>query len=58
MKTTNNENSNKEQKVIRLNNFVSYELLKKMKFKEPDTIFILPNGKEAKLKNEKSEKSN
>ena len=29
-----------------------------MKEKEPDTIFILPNGKEAKLKNDKETKPN
>lgn len=64
MAANNNENNNqntqeqKEQKVVRLNNFISFELLRKMKEKEPDTIFILPNGKEAKLKNDKETKPN
>ena len=54
MSNTNTENTDKENKVkvVRLNSFISYELLRKMKAKEPDTKFILPNGKEAKL-NEK-----
>ena len=56
--TTNNKNQeNKEIKTIKLNKFVSYALLKKMKEKEPNTKFILPNGKEAIL-NEKKEQSN
>ncbi len=61
MAANNNENNNQDtqkQKVVRLNNFISFELLRKMKEKEPDTIFILPNGKEAKLKNDKETKSN
>lgn len=61
MAANNNENNNQntqEQKVVRLNNFISFELLRKMKEKEPDTIFILPNGKEAKLKNDKETKPN
>lgn len=41
--------NNNETKVVKLNTFVSKELLKKMKEKEPDTKFILPNGKEAVL---------
>lgn len=41
--------NNKETKVVKLNTFISKELLKKMKEKEPDTKFILPNGKEAVL---------
>lgn len=54
---TNNNETNKEVKVVKLNNFVSNELLKKMKEKEPDTKFILPNGKEAVL-NDKKEQPN
>lgn len=54
---TNNNEANKDVKVVRLNNFVSKELLKKMKEKEPDTKFILPNGKEAVL-NDKKEQPN
>ncbi len=50
-KNKDDKNTN-ELKVVRLNNFISYKLLRKMKEKEPDTKFILPNGKEAKL-NEK-----
>ena len=52
---TNNNNQSQETKdikVVKLNNFISYELLRKMKEKEPNTKFILPNGKEAVL-NEK-----
>lgn len=41
--------NNNETKVVKLKSFVSKELLKKMKEKEPDTKFILPNGKEAVL---------
>ena len=53
MATNNNQNQEtKEIKVVKLNNFISYELLRKMKEKEPSTKFILPNGKEAVL-NEK-----
>ena len=49
MATNNNQNQEtKEIKVVKLNN----ELLRKMKEKEPNTKFILPNGKEAVL-NEK-----
>ena len=48
MATNNNQNQEtKEIKVVKLNNFISYELLRKMKEKEPNTKFILPNGKEA-----------
>lgn len=57
---TNNNNQNqeaKEVKVVKLNNFISYELLRKMKEKEPNTKFILPNGKEAVL-NDKKEQPN
>lgn len=54
-KMANNEN--KEIKVKKLNSFISVELLKKMKEKEPDTKFILPNGKEAVL-NDKKEQPN
>lgn len=54
---TNNNETNKEVKVVKLNNFVSNELLKKKKEKEPDTKFILPNGKEAVL-NDKKEQPN
>lgn len=50
-------NEKKEQKIVKLDKFISRELLKKMKEKEPDTKFILPNGKEAVL-NEKSTKPN
>ena len=49
---TNNKTVEKEEKnikVVKLNNFISYELLKKMKEKEPNTRFILPNGREAVL---------
>ncbi len=54
MSKVNNESNDKENeiKVVKLNSFISYELLRKMKAKEPNTKFILPNGKEAKL-NEK-----
>ena len=53
MATNNNQNQEtKEIKVVKLNNFISYEHLRKMKEKEPNTKFILPNGKEAVL-NEK-----
>ena len=41
--------NNNETKVVKLKSFVSKELLQKMKEKEPDTKFILPNGKEAVL---------
>lgn len=54
-KMANNEN--KDIKVKKLNSFISVELLKKMKEKEPDTKFILPNGKEAVL-NDKKEQTN
>lgn len=54
-KMANNEN--KDIKVKKLNSFISVELLKKMKEKEPDTKFILPNGKEAVL-NDKKEQPN
>lgn len=56
--TTNNNNQNqeaKEIKVVKLNNFISYELLRKMKEKEPNTKFILPNGKEAVLNDKKEQ---
>ena len=39
MAANNNKNNNQntqEQKVVRLNNFISFELLRKMKEKEPD----------------------
>ncbi len=61
--TVSNDNENrdtkdtKEIKVVKLNNFISYELLKKMKEKEPNTKFILPNGKEAVLNAEKEQPS-
>lgn len=57
MATTNNtENKEtKDIKVVKLNNFISYELLKKMKEKEPNTKFILPNGREAVLPNGKEQ---
>ena len=58
---TNNKAVEKEEKnikVVKLNNFISYELLKKMKEKEPNTRFILPNGREAVLNvKEKQSKS-
>ncbi len=58
---TNNKTVEKEEKnikVVKLNNFISYELLKKMKEKEPNTRFILPNGREAVLNvKEKQSKS-
>lgn len=57
---TNNNNQSQETKdikVVKLNNFISYELLRKMKEKEPNTKFILPNGKEAVL-NYKKEQPN
>ena len=58
MATNNNQSQeNKDIKVVKLNNFISYELLKKMKEKEPNTKFILPNGKEAVL-NDKKEQPN
>lgn len=41
--------NNKETKIVKLDNFVSKELLRKMQEKDPDTKFILPNGKEAVL---------
>ena len=44
MATNNNQSQeSKDIKVVKLNNFISYELLKKMKEKEPNTKFILPN---------------
>ena len=49
---TNNKTVEKEEKnikVVKLNNYISYELLRKMKEKEPNTRFILPNGREAVL---------
>ena len=46
-------NENKEIKVKKLNSYISYELLKKMKEKDPDTKFILPNVKEAVLSEKK-----
>lgn len=52
-----NNNQNQETKVVKLNNFISYELLRKMKEKEPNTKFIIPNGKEAVL-NDKKEQPN
>ena len=39
----------KDIKIVKLNNYISYNLLKQMKEKEPNTKFILPNGKEAVL---------
>ena len=54
MKINNTES--KKIKITKLNNFISFELLRKMKEKEPDTKFILPNGKEAIL-NDKKEQS-
>lgn len=48
----NNKTVEKEEKnikVVKLNNYISYELLRKMKEKEPNTRFILPNGREAVL---------
>lgn len=54
---TNNEQENKNIKVVKLNSFISYELLKKMKEKEPNTKFILPNGKEAVLNAKEQSKS-
>ena len=53
---TNNNNQNqeaKEIKVVKLNNFISYKNKRKMKEKEPNTKFILPNGKEAVLNDKK-----
>ena len=58
--TTNKtvEKEEKNIKIVKLNNFISYELLKKMKEKEPNTRFILPNGREAVLNGkEKQSKS-
>lgn len=50
MATNNNQNQEaKEGKIVQLEHFISFELLKKMKEKEPNTKFILPNGKEAVL---------
>lgn len=49
---TNNKTVEKEEKnikIVKLNSYISYELLKKMKEKEPNTRFILPNGREAVL---------
>lgn len=37
----------KNKKTVKLNHFISIELLKKLKKEAPDTKFILPNGKEA-----------
>lgn len=51
-----NNTESKKIKITKLNNFISFELLRKMKVKEPDTKFILPNGKEAIL-NDKKEQS-
>lgn len=48
-----NNETKKEIKVVKLNNFVSKALLEKLKAKEPDTKFILPNGKEAILNDKK-----
>lgn len=52
--TTNNM-QNKEIKIVKLNNFISFDLLRKMKEKEPNTKFILPNGKEAVLNGQKEQ---
>lgn len=41
--------TNNKVKVVKLDKFISKELLKKMKKEQPDTKFILPNGKEAGL---------
>ena len=49
------ETNNKDIKVVKLNNFISFELLRKMKEKEPNTKFILPNGKEAVLNDKKEQ---
>lgn len=55
---TNNNNQEKDNiKVVKLDKFISYELLREMKKKDPDTKFILPNGKEAVL-NDKKEQPN
>lgn len=53
METNNTEK--KDIKVVKLNNFISFELLRKMKEKEPNTKFILPNGKEAVLNDKKEQ---
>lgn len=53
METNNPEK--KDIKVVKLNNFISFELLRKMKEKEPNTKFILPNGKEAVLNDKKEQ---
>lgn len=55
---TNSNNQNqkpKDIKTVKLNNFISYELLRKMREKEPDTKFILPNGREAVLDDKKEQ---
>lgn len=53
METNNTEK--KDIKVVKLNNFISFELLRKMKEKESNTKFILPNGKEAVLNDKKEQ---
>ena len=50
-----NNTESKKIKITKLNNFISFELLRKMKEKEPDTKFILPNGKEAILNDKKEQ---
>ena len=54
---TNNNTENKQKKVVKLKSFVSTALLKKMKEKDPDTKFILPNGKEAIVYDKKEQRN-
>lgn len=54
---TNNNTETKQEKVVKLKSFVSIALLKKMKEKDPDTKFILPNGKEAVIHDKKEQRN-
>ena len=54
---TNNNTENKQKKVVKLKSFVSTALLKKMKEKDPDTKFILPNGREAVIYDKKEQRN-
>lgn len=54
---TNNNTENKQKKVVNLKSFVSTVLLKKMKEKDPNTKFILPNGREAVIYDKKEQRN-
>ena len=51
-----NNTESKKIKITKLNNFISFVLLRNIKEIEPDNKFIFPNGKEAIL-NDKKEQS-